>query len=57
MYGKISNDSPIHLQSGKLIFIGVGGPNFSGGTGGKIGQKMENAPNSEMFRDNISSSP
>ena len=47
---------PIHAQCEKLIFIEVGGPNF-GGTGGKIGLKMENAPNSRIFRDNISSSP
>ena len=31
------------------------GPIF-GATSGKIGLKMENAPNSRMFRDNISSS-
>ena len=45
----------IHPKSEKLIFIEVGQPNFFGGLVEKL--KMENAPNSGMFRDNISSPP
>ena len=35
------NDSPIHAQSEKLIFIEVGGANCFGGTGEKIGLKLK----------------
>ena len=39
------------------MFIEVGEPNFLGDRWKNRAKKMENAPNSVMFRDNISSFP